>query len=46
MGNLLQPKRYDMDLFQGVGKGGSSGPYNGIECITWRGGLVAWADER
>lgn len=42
MGNLLQPKRHDVDLYQGTG--GEKG--DGIECITWRGNLVSWADYR
>jgi hypothetical protein len=39
MGSLLQPKRYDVDLYQSVG-------VHGIEAVAWRGSLIAWADER
>ena len=48
MGNLLQPKRSDVDLFQGIGSSGNTGgaKYDGIECIAWRGTLVSWADAR
>lgn len=45
MGNLLQPKRHDIDLFQGTGNTRGS-EYRGIEYITWRGLLVSWADSR
>jgi len=47
MGSLLQPKRHDLDLFQGIGASGNAGGkiYDGIEAIAWRGDLVAWADE-
>jgi len=49
MGNLLQPKRQDLDLYQGLGgkrteESGIGG--NGIETVAWRGKLIAWADER
>lgn len=39
MGNLLQPKRHDLDIYQ-------SAERNGIEAVAWRGSLIAWADER
>ena len=48
MGNLLQPKRTDVEIYQDVvsGEGSSNGKYVylGIEALTWRGGLCAWAD--
>jgi len=43
VGNLLQPKRNDIELYQGPT--GSSG-YKGIECIAWRGSIASWADSR
>ena len=46
MGNLLQPKRHDVDLFQSVAPAGSKTVYHGIEYVTWRGSLVSWADAR
>ena len=39
MGNLLQPKRHDLDIYQ-------SAERNGIEAVAWRGSLISWADER
>ncbi len=39
-GGLFQ-RRNDTILFQG---GSDSTSYEGIECVTWRGNLVAWAD--
>ncbi len=46
MGNLLQPSRHDVDLFQSVAPAGLKSEYHGIEYITWRGTLVSWADAR
>ncbi|KAL7543859.1 hypothetical protein ACHAXR_013228 [Thalassiosira sp. AJA248-18] len=37
-------KKVDSVLFQGVGATSISGDQAGIEAVTWRGGLVAWAD--
>ena len=37
-------KKVDSVLFQGVGATSFSGDQSGIEAVTWRGGLVAWAD--
>ena len=39
MGSLLQPKRTDVDLYQGTGS------ITGIQTITWRANLMSWADE-
>ena len=39
-------KKIDTVLYQGVGATSFSGDQAGIEAVTWRGGLVAWADSR
>ncbi len=38
--------KVDSELYQGTGVGSFSGDNAGIESVTWRGGLVAWADSR
>jgi len=37
-------KKVDSVLYQGMGSTSFSGDQAGIEAVTWRGGLVAWAD--
>ncbi|KAL7546817.1 hypothetical protein ACHAWF_010150 [Thalassiosira exigua] len=37
-------KKIDSVLYQGMGAASYSGDQAGIEAVTWRGGLVAWAD--
>ena len=39
-------KKIDSVLYQGMGATSFSGDQSGIEAVTWRGGLVAWADSR
>ena len=47
MGNLLQPKRQDKELYQGTGGHNDLGiKCQGIEAIAWRGNIVSWADSR
>ena len=43
MGLFLQPRRNDLDLYQGSGSGKSE-EYLGIEALAWRGSLLCWAD--
>lgn len=37
-------KKIDLVLYQGMGATSFSGDQAGIEAVTWRGGLIAWAD--
>jgi len=39
-------KKVDSVLYQGMVATSLSGDQAGIEAVTWRGGLVAWADSR
>jgi len=45
-GSTVSAKKVDSVLYQGMGASSSaySGDQNGIEVVTWRGGMVAWAD--
>ncbi len=47
-GSAVSAKKVDSVLYQGMGASSSSyaGDQNGIEVVTWRGGMVAWADSR
>ena len=38
--------KVDSVIYQGTGATSYSGDNTGIEAVTWRGGLVAWADSR
>lgn len=45
-GGGINVKKIDSVLYQGMGANSFSGDQAGIETVTWRGGLVAWADSR
>ena len=45
-GGGITVKKIDSVLYQGMGTNSFSGDQAGIETVTWRGGLVAWADSR
>ena len=45
-GGGITVKKIDSVLYQGMGANSFSGDQAGIETVTWRGGLVAWADSR
>eukprot|EP00934_Nitzschia_sp_Nitz4_P003674 Nitzschia sp. Nitz4//scaffold11_size288233//2865//7314//NITZ4_000723-RA/size288233-processed-gene-0.132-mRNA-1//1//CDS//3329533921//3664//frame0 len=39
----LFQRRSDVTLYQGTG-GKEASSYRGVECVAWRGNLIAWAD--
>ena len=43
MGIFLQPRRRDVEIYHGMPRQSTSG-HRGIEALTWRGSLIAWAD--
>ena len=45
-GGGTNAKKVDSVLYQGMGTASYSGDQSGIEAVTWRGGLIAWADSR
>jgi len=44
MSLFLQPRRRDIELYYGMARESNTGGPKGIEALTWRGNLIAWAD--